>query len=82
MIDEVRPGQIWQDNDKRTAGSGEFVVTELVDVQGHKHKLSLGSQYVYAIVKRESGKTTRIRTDRLVRHQASKRGYTYLGMKK
>jgi hypothetical protein len=56
-------GQVWRDNDTRSYGSGEFEIVSVDDV--------------HVIVKRQTGRNTRIRKDRL--SDESKRGYTYVG---
>lgn len=89
--DAVEPGQIWRDRDQRTRGAGEFVVLAVVGpdrwtgeapataVEAATRKArATGS--TYAVVRRESGRLTRIRVDRLFRGGA--RGYEYVGRSK
>lgn len=69
---QVEPGQVWRDNDERSKGAGEFTVQSVVTGGGTANR-RLSREY--AIVKRESGRTTWIRVDRLLPGKA----YRYIG---
>lgn len=56
-------GQVWADNDERTADAGEF---EIVEIDGQ-----------FARVRRSGGRRTRISLERLT--DTSSRGYRYIG---
>lgn len=56
-------GQLWRDNDTRSYGAGEFEIVAVDET--------------YVIVKRQTGRNTRIRRDRLA--DDSGRGYSFIG---
>lgn len=92
--DAVEPGQVWRDRDQRTKGAGEFTVLAVVspgrwtgeattatgpaiDAAARKARATGDT---YALVRRESGRLTRIRVDRM--WDGGARGYEYVGRSK
>lgn len=92
--DAVEPGQVWRDRDQRTKGAGEFTVLAVVgpfswtgeattataDAIDTAARKAGTTGDTYAVVRRESGRLTRIRVDRMFRGGA--RGYEYVGRSK